>query len=120
MRHTRLLSLSVSRNAITGGVTVCDDDATWDIPQRPCLVREFSSRDDVPWTGEIFCGDYAGRDSGLRLVGLKAEPVDSRTTDDSAAQRQRDGIHQDCGIFEIANKLHCRRPTVRHRNRFTE
>lgn len=114
MSHSRLFSLCISRNAITGGVTIRDDDAAWDIPQRSCLVREFSSRDDVPWGGEICRSNGVARDGRLRLIGLKSEPVNGRTTDDAAAQRQSDGVHQDGGILEIANEFRCRRTTVRH------
>lgn len=120
MSHSRLFPLSISCNAITSGVTVRDNDATRDIPERTCLVCEFSSRDDVPWAGEICRSNGMSRNCRLRLIGLKSEPVNSWSTDDAAAQRQSNGVHQNGGILEIANEFRCRRATVCHWDRFTE
>lgn len=105
MSHPRLFSLSISCNTITSGVSVCDDDAAGDIPQRPCLVCEFTSGHDVPGTGEICCGNGVPGDCRLCLIGLKSKPVNDGTADDTTSQRQSNGIHHDRSIFEIANKL---------------
>lgn len=105
MSHSRLFSLSISCNTITVGVSVRDDDAAGDIPQRPCLVCEFTSGHDVPRTGEICCGNSVPGDCRLCLIGLKSKPVNEGTADDTTSQRQSNGIHHDRSIFEIANKL---------------